>query len=275
MSVQAGSGYTAAEFVETLLSNWIETSCTAAASALVIYDHLTTLRPELRLFWGKPLTPIRLLFHLNRWTLIFWATFSVHSTFSPGGNYTSCVIVAGVDAGFNILLMTIWAVFSAIRVHAISGQTWWMTGVAAVLSMNPVAITVFQLVTQHPVQELNVPLLGWTCITSLDTSASVLVDIMIRVCFIASDLFVLFVTGCKTWTLARNNRTFPAPFATMLLRNGIVYFIAMLFFHVVNIVGYGLSDFWSPGFYLVSRFLNPVMSIMISHYHLNLRRMAY
>lgn len=41
-------------------------------SAFVLYDHMCTLSREIELVWGRRLTSVTLLFHLNRWAILVW-----------------------------------------------------------------------------------------------------------------------------------------------------------------------------------------------------------
>jgi len=49
----------------------------------------------------------------------------------------------------------------------------------------------------------------------------------------------------------------------------------MLLLHVSNAVGYAFTTSWAPTFYIASTFLNPLMAIAVSRFHLTLRMMAY
>ncbi|OCH87679.1 hypothetical protein OBBRIDRAFT_795996, partial [Obba rivulosa] len=273
------SSLTILQVIDILQSSWIKICCTAAASALVIFDHLSTLPREVNLIWRRKLSPVAILFHLNRWTLLVWAALNFTIAFFPILTQTSCMTMTSINSVLDTILMTVWACFSAIRVYAVSGRSWWMAIVVGLLSMAPVAINMYQFFKQEEIQEKVLSFFGPVCVVTLDITGAKAInfDIRIRLCFIAADIFVLAITFIKTYALIRDaeRRHVSAPFATILWHNGVGYFVAMLCFHVVNIVCYVLSESWPPAFYFASIFLNPVVSITISRFHLALRRMVY
>jgi len=278
MAVTQHVDLTSVETFEILQSKFIQGCCTSAASALVLYDYLGTVARERELVWGRRLSRVVVLFHLNRWTLLVWATLNSGTMFLPSRTRISCDVISSINACLEVLLLLVWAAFSAIRIYAISGCSWWWTLPVCLLSLAPVAINIYQFFMPQQVRIVNVPVIGPTCviILSVPEFAAVGFDIGIRIFFIASDILVLLVTCLKTYTLKRDAEriNIRAPFAGILFRNGVSYFVAMLTFHIIDIAAYALSSAWVPSIF-ATIFLNPVMSITISHYHLSLRRMVY
>ncbi|OCH84201.1 hypothetical protein OBBRIDRAFT_741991, partial [Obba rivulosa] len=100
---------------------------------LVIYDHLSTLPRSVDLIWGRRSTSATLLFHLNRWTIFVWAIMTgIVGSSLP----LDTLQVSGTS--INLVLYALWAVFSAIRIYAISGGNWLVTFTVLCLSLVPV-----------------------------------------------------------------------------------------------------------------------------------------
>lgn len=91
-----------------------------------------------------------------------------------------------------------------------------------------------------------------------------------RVCSIVSDLLVITVTWWRTYALKReaDRLHMRASLATLLLRDGTVYFAAILVLNVVHAV----VVFYDGNVDYVSIFLSPIPALLTSRFLLNLRR---
>ncbi|EMD37038.1 hypothetical protein CERSUDRAFT_124023 [Gelatoporia subvermispora B] len=254
------------EIVSFLSSNFIASCCSVAAInehqhmrlsassadanrvALVVYDHMITFSRETEFIWGRKISSVTILFYLNRWLNLAWAVADTAENMS----------------GLSVLR----AVFSAVRMYAISTGNWLLSVVVLALNLVPIATNIDTwtdglpkygaFVTQtFGIQA--VPVIGVECSAGTSLSPSVTSE----ACAIAADVLLLVVTWYKTYALKReaSRNNVEVPLASMLLRDGTVYFL---------IVGFDTGVFE----FAISNFGTPLSAIIISHFLLNLRQVA-
>ncbi|OCH92745.1 hypothetical protein OBBRIDRAFT_702106, partial [Obba rivulosa] len=90
---------------------------------LVFYDHIITSSSEIELMWGRRFTSVTVLFHLNRWVIFFWAVLGLSSFHSLGAFHRDMSCPTDVSLAF-----------SAVRMYAISGGSWWLAAIVFLLS---------------------------------------------------------------------------------------------------------------------------------------------
>ncbi|OCH92593.1 hypothetical protein OBBRIDRAFT_886094 [Obba rivulosa] len=266
-----------AEVTSIAQSLWLSYCAILAGSTLVFWDHISSFSHEVQFIWGRKLNGVTLLFHLNRWTTFVWAVM----------NATLILPLANVSV-ITILLLVFWAAFSGIRVYAISGGKWWSSALVCTLSLVPAGTNLYGSLIAIYYQIETIPSLGKECINGKTFSAAVSTDckprfqthgvslmdfqvaISTRVCAIFSDLIVLAVTWYKTYRLKRlaDQNNVETPLVTMLLRDGTLYFLALLVLNVLSIVGWATNVF----VFSVQDFTTPLSSVIISHFLMNLRQ---
>ncbi|OCH92797.1 hypothetical protein OBBRIDRAFT_886033 [Obba rivulosa] len=261
------------EIAQIAQSGWIGNTCSLSACAIVFYDHVVTLSREVELMWGRKLTSVIMLFYLNRWSIFVWAVMQ----FAYLNNLATLPSCEGVDFfsdAVGILLYAIWAVFSGIRIYAISGGSWWLALVVFLLSLVAIGTNAYGWYAVAWFQINSLPVLGAACFSGRNVSAATdtALTISSRTCQIIADILVLIVTWYKTYALkraaVRNN--IEAPLATTLLRDGSISFLALLVLNVVDIAG------WSTNLFIYgSSFITPLSSIVISRFLLDLRQITY
>ncbi|EMD31613.1 hypothetical protein CERSUDRAFT_100282 [Gelatoporia subvermispora B] len=98
------------------------------------------------------------------------------------------------------------------------------------------------------------------------------VEIGLRLPVIIADIVVLVLTWWKTWATVRMARELDVktPLMTLLLRDGTLYFVALLSLNALNIAGFATNVFT-----FASTFSIPLSSIIITHFLLNLRQLAH
>jgi len=140
--------------------------------------------------------------------------------------------------------------------------------------MVPVGTNIYGSYVATSLQILVIPPLSEACYSTskISEAASTRLEVGTRVPVIVADTIVLVVTWIKTWNthrkaLKNNIRT---PVATMLLRDGTVYFLGLLSLNILNIVGTSTNVFA-----YATDFTTPLSSIIITHFSLNLRQVAY
>ncbi|OCH84818.1 hypothetical protein OBBRIDRAFT_798748 [Obba rivulosa] len=136
MSIQYEGGI----ILSALQSSFIVDCCAVASCALVLYDHLCTLTREVELMWGRRFNSVTLLFYLNRWALILWMISGATSQMLPLGTLPVCVGVNYLEYAMSLVMLTIWAAFSAIRAYAVSYGNWATAITVLLLDLVPVGI---------------------------------------------------------------------------------------------------------------------------------------
>ncbi|OCH86416.1 hypothetical protein OBBRIDRAFT_797216 [Obba rivulosa] len=260
------------EVISILHSFWIDKCCTLAGSALIVYDHLSTFSDEVEFIWGRKLNSVTLLFYLNRWCIFMWAVATLVDSWAPLVTLQVCIGMTIYVDTIALVLLLIWAAFSAIRMYAISVGNIWFTLTVLALNIVPVGTNVFgwYVATWYIID--TVPDVGTACASgkTISNAANIHFAITTRVCTIVADLIVLLMTWNKTYTAYRNARrlNINAPLAEMLLKDGTAYFLILLSLNVIDIAGWTANVF----VFGAATLTNPLSSIIISHFLLNLRQ---
>ncbi|EMD32068.1 hypothetical protein CERSUDRAFT_108991 [Gelatoporia subvermispora B] len=188
-------------------------------------------------------------------------------------------------------LYALWAAFSAMRVYAIGNNSWMLAVLAGLFGMVPFATSVNILcfisscwIIQYqsfPTQVSGIealPGVGSWCLEFSDMSqteqmkyVNSVLTIAARVCGITSDAIVLVETWRKTYSIKRDamRHNIRTPLATMLMRDGTLYFVFILSLNVLDTIGKAFNIFdYTPTFMI------PSFSIIISRFLLNLRQLG-
>ncbi|OCH85336.1 hypothetical protein OBBRIDRAFT_740048, partial [Obba rivulosa] len=161
-------------------------------AAFVLHKHVATLPHEVELIWGRKWSSVTLLFFLNRWFTFIWAMRNFLGVCN-GFIYFNNIMI--------FLLYMIWAVFSGIRMYAISGRIWWLASAVSLLNLAPVVVN--SVCLPFPTHILSVA-------------------IGTRMCVIAADALVLLVTWTKTYATHREavRNNIQTPVTALLLKDG-------------------------------------------------------
>ncbi|OCH88960.1 hypothetical protein OBBRIDRAFT_779157, partial [Obba rivulosa] len=135
--------YGAQQLINAIQSGRISNSCGLAASTVVLYDHLSTLSREHQFVWGRKLDAVTLLFHLNRWIIFTWAVMNMLYVFLNFKTLQSCLGFVYSFYIVELVLIVLWAAFSAIRVFAISQGNWSFSLAVFLLGMVPFGTNAF------------------------------------------------------------------------------------------------------------------------------------
>ncbi|KAI0689448.1 hypothetical protein C8T65DRAFT_746165 [Cerioporus squamosus] len=257
-----------AQYSSFLLSNY----CAIAASAVFIYEYLITLGDEVNLFWSRRLTGATLLFVSNR-ALVMWAhIFTMVTSYIP------------ISPAHN-------SAFSTLRAFALT-RLWSLSIFVLLLSSVPIGInfTNFGFTPGGVV----VPPLGcvysdslpadlansrtcnailW-CLEVVSNSLSFTlpeVTIASRTCLISADLLLVVTTW---WKLSRGSTQHrqKGSFVYVLLRDGTIYFIALLVLNALHLTLTLLSHTQAlQSVSVVTLFTEPLTGILVSRFLLNLQ----
>ncbi|OCH93583.1 hypothetical protein OBBRIDRAFT_790107 [Obba rivulosa] len=158
--------------------------------------------------------------------------------------------------------------------YAISGGIWWLAVAVCALSMVPVGTNAYGLFATTWYEIDVFPVIGTLCEDgrTLSVAANTRFAIGTRVCVLAADVLILVMTWLKTYAVKRDahRNKIKAPLATLLLKDGTIYFLMLLSLDILNIAGWSTNVFIDT----VGLFLTPLSSVIISHFLLDLRRVA-
>ncbi|KAH9840607.1 uncharacterized protein C8Q71DRAFT_904709 [Rhodofomes roseus] len=277
------------EIITLLQSNFITNYCELATCMLIFFEHIVTLPDEIRFIWRRKLTMSSLIFLLNRYILFLYGLVNVVGVIPWTTNIGSdafsgfvcasdaerktcrCAAIIMLYTVFTLLLYAITPIFSTLRVYAIAGRKWhfalatFLTGMVAVASnlANAVQASLGYLVYVGPL-----PVCTYNAYYS--ESEHLKLTIATRVCSIVSDLLVIVVTWWRTYALKReaDRLHMRASLATLLLRDGTIYFVAILVLNIVHII----FVLYNGNVVYVTIFLIPIPALLTSRFLLNLRR---
>ncbi|PCH44714.1 hypothetical protein WOLCODRAFT_26979 [Wolfiporia cocos MD-104 SS10] len=167
-----------------------------AANCLVFYEYAITLSDEVALVWGSGGWVSKWLFIWNRYSILVYALFAILDVL-PWNTIPSCVAYYVVSTLLGLISLVLWAVFSGIRVYAISGRRWNLVCLAVILGLVPVATNVYNLVQmRYTISEPGQNGDTAACYTTSLLSATTfnILIVIDRTCSIASDVLVLAIT---------------------------------------------------------------------------------
>ncbi|KAJ8473870.1 hypothetical protein ONZ51_g7598 [Trametes cubensis] len=235
--------------IKTLIN---ETYYTLAAFALLSFEYVITFDREVRLVWGRKVTGATVLYVLNRYWLFLEYITQVVTTFPISEKLVFSILQSCDVVGYMVIVGNagppfIWAAFSALRGYALSGRKSW------------VALIILLFYVPH---------IALTCSLVRDSNAPAAVTIASRTCLIVGDLIVLAVTWQSTFNIARAARMarMRVSLTYSILTDGTLYFVCLLILNVVNIVVNVVNNDSA-----VSAFQDPITSILVSRFLLNLR----
>ncbi|KAI0359561.1 hypothetical protein OH77DRAFT_1420084 [Trametes cingulata] len=236
--------------------------------ALLAFEYVITLDREVRLVWGRKATGATVLFVLNRYWLFFQYITQVITTYplsqsvsTNSGSYV-CEVVGYMVIVGNGGPPFIWAAFSTLRGYALSGRKWWVAPLIFAFYIPDIVVNCIYYSKLAPVA-LAPP---FNCLLSNGLPEITWIHFTIagRVCLIAGDLLVLLITWRSTFGITRAAKVAKVQMSltNAILKDG----ACLLILNVVNIVVNAV-----PNDSAVSAFQDPITSILVSRFLLNLR----
>ncbi|KAI0326282.1 hypothetical protein GY45DRAFT_1329157 [Cubamyces sp. BRFM 1775] len=253
-------------------SAYIDNCCALATTSFLLYDYLLTLNMEVKLFWRQPLSAASILFYLNR-----YLTLTVYILVAIG--MAPMVYEAVTAVGF--LQVFPQALFSLLRVYAISNRNTTLAVAVFLLAMAPFGFNMIQFSSAMTTEDNQ--LLGG-CVSSLHfTRLQIVIShgdesvtAFSRGCLIASDIIVVFVTWRWTYvwhsmaSLVQKDKTL----SSLLLHNGRVLLLMNVLHLVATIASVSPLDNVVDRISYISEFTSPITSVLISHFMFDLRGAA-
>ncbi|KAI0653703.1 hypothetical protein C8Q70DRAFT_1059115 [Cubamyces menziesii] len=256
-----------------------------ACLALLVYDWLTSLGQESVVIWSKPKTAASALYIFSRYTVLLSNVIALLAGF-PGILITEvCHDYYSITCGAQLFLSS-HRVFSALRVYALTQKNKPLSAVVLVLGLGPFVVNMAAIYQINfyfddagcqaffvSTYTINIMQPGYTLRRRLLT-LSALVVVFARAPLILSDLIVVIVTwfvSYKVVRLAKNTIKGPTLHQVML-GNGTLYFLCLMVLNILQIMFYVLSIFAFLTESYISEALDPLSSILICHFILNLRQ---
>ncbi|EMD34560.1 hypothetical protein CERSUDRAFT_75525 [Gelatoporia subvermispora B] len=208
------------------------------SSVVVYYDYALNISRKVEYIWKRPFSSVTVLFGVNRFALLIWGVINILS---------SILIPFWIWDMWSFVFSVLQGLFTALRIYALVCGPLLLSILVFILNLRQAAMAI------------------WDVITTLAPTLA------------QSSINYQYQTRTKT-QFVRNSRT---SLVDVLLRNGALYFVALLVLSVSSFlynydvelpfrnVTAGCIDV------LVYNFRFPFTSMIMSHFLLNLREVAY
>ncbi|TCD61745.1 hypothetical protein EIP91_007994 [Steccherinum ochraceum] len=233
----------------------VENYCIVASSALLFFDCAITFTREVKRIWLRRTTGATIVFIFTRYaavaeritllTSLFLRTLDNNEQLLTGiAEMYSRTPEVRRDSSYHLPSAHVSVAFTALRLYGIYNE-WWPAVLIIGIWISRIAIAIYLQVRYQPIA-FGPPL--WGCgaafLPSPDTIrrsvvlAASLVDTTSNSLVLASDFLLLVLTWVKTLGIQRTSTRLGmhAPLSTLLLRDGTIYFAAILFIQVFAIV---------------------------------------
>ncbi|KAJ3553519.1 hypothetical protein NM688_g3566 [Phlebia brevispora] len=284
----------AAVIVAAFRADLEDNYATTAALALASYEFIALYKHEYEFLWRRKWTSATWLFLINRYVMLgssiqkvapygprvpeyTTAKFLLRSGLSLSCHYR-CRYVRSLSSDEITRIHTTVQVFSSMRVFALLQRAYSVALVVLLLGLVPLVTNSYHAshITYYFVND---PVLGASCYT--DDSINPNVDfatinfslsLLTRLCSIASNAVVLVVTWIKTYSHIReaSNLGVRVGISATLLRDGSIYFIALLLLSLAVLLGENVEALRFLDY--MSTIIDVMQPILISRFIVNLRK---
>ncbi|KAL7285753.1 hypothetical protein ACG7TL_000862 [Trametes sanguinea] len=260
------------------------------ACTLLLYDWLLSFSQEVRFGWPQLKTGASALYLLSRYSIIIMYlinfyqahTLEVHRQFAvfPDNDlprsFDSCKGIAWFNNVVSAFILLSPAVFSTLRVYALTGRNKHLSALTFLLGIAPFAVNV---TTDYKNQIMILPdPLGCGAINTAPPRLQWALTLTSRIPAILCDILVIAITWVKTFRinwLARDvlnkSGVSHTTLHSVMLESGTIYFLTLLCLNILQIVMniLILLDFGDGGY--VTQLIDPITSILVARFILNLR----
>ncbi|RPD72779.1 hypothetical protein L226DRAFT_146660 [Lentinus tigrinus ALCF2SS1-7] len=242
--------------------------CGVAVVTLLTFDWVISLGCEINLIWRNQKRSASLLYVFNRYCVMlewFLGIITIQRV-------SDLVRLYWTEVVLGLLSMLGPALFSALRVYALSGKHRALTGLTFGLALIPIFVNVSTEYQSHPVN-IDPP---YNCSLDSTTSPSVALTVTFvsRSTSTLADLIAIAVTWRATYRSSRlASETIDAPtFHQILLHNGSVYFVVLATLNILHILMTALSFKVTTGSesYVIN-FIDPIASILVCRFLISLQ----
>ncbi|KAI0363673.1 hypothetical protein BV20DRAFT_975403 [Pilatotrama ljubarskyi] len=228
-----------ASFSRILAENY----CIIASSVLLFADSIITFPDEVQRIWNRRFTGATAVFLITRYVAVAERIVLVTSVFLPTLEDKSCVPVLRIDDVLTDISYLMFGVFMMLRTRGIWGREWLPIAFLALLTPARAAITIYIQANYTPIA-FGIPLYGCGAAINLDDGLIDRLGVASRLSALVIDLTVLILTWVRTIGIKRQSRRLGlhTPIVTLLLRDGTIYFMIILFVQVFSIVSVSVGS---------------------------------
>ncbi|KAM5540064.1 hypothetical protein V8D89_006204, partial [Ganoderma adspersum] len=185
----------ASQIVATQESNIIGNYIIISVAALIAYDYVLTLRREVNLFWGRRVNTSSMLFYAVRYLAIAYHVGLVHFR-TETVPYPVCKSRYILDIVLRNIGYLPWAMFSALRVYALSFKCWPLAAFVFFWSILPIPLNYYG--DLHHISSVPDPIFGCFSGTHVQSFLSLLGAVFIQGGLIIADVTVIGLTWKAT-----------------------------------------------------------------------------
>ncbi|KAL6300952.1 hypothetical protein BKA93DRAFT_799786 [Sparassis latifolia] len=241
------------------------------STALLFVDFAITFPNEVQRIWRRKFSGATIVFLLNRYVALAERVTLVTSVFLVTNNDQSCVPVLRLDDCLNALSSVISGVFLVLRVWGIWGRDWRPHLILVPMCLAAPICDVYVDTHYTPIA-FGGPLFGCGADIHLTLRDVNIISIVSGTASIFNNCLVLLLTWIKTYAIKRESARvgLNTPLATLLLRDGTIYFCLLVFTSIFSIIAsqagssFVLFDVWT--------YFNQVLVVIfLSRFMLDLR----
>lgn len=241
-----------------------------AILALIVYEHILTSGDEIRLKWGYRRLIVAICFYLNRLTLLALGITGLLLVL-PWKHKMSCNAAYGFYVSCQLCIIAITAAVSAFRTYLAGNRSWCLAGVALAFGLVPVGTNLYRFSRVSVEFSVDHGIAYCEGNFKLSTTEEDRIIIATRACAIACDATVILVTWSNMYSTVRvlsgETQLSGRGLSWLMLRDGSLYFIALLLLNVIDMVTYYLNHLIGN----LTAFILPLSSVLISRLLFNLR----
>ncbi|KAI0769536.1 hypothetical protein BC629DRAFT_790149 [Irpex lacteus] len=180
----------------------------------------------------------------------------------------SCKAMQDMDAILQLVQFPCLALFSALRIYGLLDGKYLLASMACLLNLVPFATNLFIVTKSIVVADFYI----CTTLRLLPNVEILLLTTIARIMVIVGDILVLAVTWSKTASLYLEARqlNMKAPLATILFRDGTIYFIILLILNVLEVARDNVPTLTDMN--LLGALFSVLPSIIVCRFILNLRQ---
>ncbi|KAM5540872.1 hypothetical protein V8D89_005516 [Ganoderma adspersum] len=278
--------YSDSETAEIISEHWVDLLVTHSATALIGYEWISNLEEEIKLFWNGKVTAATMLYFPIRYLVIAYWVMCYPEDLLRGVGYVRqytcmgfthetsktpfrCNVYTYTMYVLQLLLFVCPALFSALRVYALTGQNKVVALITLFFSLGPVYANAVHYGWEKPEYD-SLELLCGDVVAELKA-----VTALSRGLLSMGDLLVIVITVVKTIYVAKHSQGLvgSTSLASTLLYSGVIYYIPLALLNVVHmcmtVTG---ADQFLRTTSVVSILMDPVTSVLACRFLLNLRK---
>ncbi|RPD72578.1 hypothetical protein L226DRAFT_490110 [Lentinus tigrinus ALCF2SS1-7] len=243
----------------------------------LLYDYFLTLGREVRLFWTGTLTGASILFFSLRYATLLYEVLDIVE-YVPTLSDTltasvadSCNLIAQAFNVVNFLRFVPIALFSAMRAYALSSN-YVLSAIIFLLSLTPFVVNFIQY--GQGIRGSMLPVGNCEAQINVTPVETIIVPVVSRGGLIIADFLLILVTWrtlVKTSVLPRFSfEKAHKSLTTIMFWNGTIYFVVLFVLNVLHMT-FTLTSIFGLGKSLIAVFTDPITTILISRFLLDLQ----